>query len=130
MSSNNRSYGIFNNLEDFIKALREFSSKTDKYGNGIPYSVFIKETGVTRKNIEYYTQKYNIKKVPARKKEMPYLGRFQTYQELVDAVIQFSNTKGQNGGEIPYSVFAETYGVEPRIVYGIAARKCARRYNK
>lgn len=130
MNDNNRSYGIFNNLENFITALREFSSKKDEHGNGLSYSIFIKETGVTRKNIEYYTQKYNIKKVPARKKEMPNLGKFKTYQELVDAVIQFSNTKDQNGEEIPYSVFAETYGVEPRIVYGIAARKCARRYNK
>lgn len=130
MNDNNRSYGIFNNLENFITALREFSSKKDEHGNGLSYSIFIKETGVTRKNIEYYTQKYNIKKVPARKKEMPNLGKFKTYDELVDAVIQFSNTKDQNGEEIPYSVFAETYGVEPRIVYGIAARKCARRYNK
>lgn len=130
MNSNNRSYGIFNSLEDFITALREFASKKDEHGNGFSYSIFIKETGVTRKNIDYYTQKYNIKKVPARKREMPNLGRFQNYQELVDAVIQFSNTKGQNGEEIPYSVFAETYGIEPGIVYGIAAKKCARRYNK
>jgi hypothetical protein len=130
MNSNNRSYGIFNSLEDFIIALREFASRKDEHGNGLSYSIFIKETGVTRKNIDYYTQKYNIKKVPARKKEMPNLGKFNSYQELVDAVIQFSNTKGQNGEEIPYSVFAETYGIEPGIVYGIAAKKCARRYNK
>jgi hypothetical protein len=130
MNDSNRSYGIFNNLENFITALREFSSKKDEHGNGLSYSIFIKETGVTRKNIEYYTQKYNIKKVPARKKEMPNLGKFKTYDELVDAVIQFSNTKGQNGQPIPYSVFAETYEVDASIVYGIAARKCARRYNK
>lgn len=130
MNNNDRSYGIFNSLESFITALREFASRKDEHGNGLSYSIFIKETGVTRKNIDYYTQKYNIKKVPARKREMPNLGKFKTYQELVDAVIQFSNTRDQNGEEIPYSVFAETYGIEPGIVYGIAAKKCARRYNK
>lgn len=129
MEKNNRNYGNFNNLEEFIIALKAFSEKVDKYGQGIPYSTFTRETGVSRKHIEYYVKKHNIKKIKARKKKMPNIGKFNSYDEFEKAVIEFSSKKDENGKNIPYSVFAKDNNIVPHIVYGVAARKCKRRYS-